>query len=209
MFATACASGEVDRFWGAVNSLYGAGPDGWRLAMMRVSRLPAVSAEIHAAFLEVWIESKQLALRVGDRPTFARALRILMPGDYHGAALRVYRGTSGLERRRRLYGFSWTRHQDVARRFAAHWAKPIPGLETGGVVLETLCAAEAVLLIRKDENYYDEGEVVVDPYKLGAVTVAERLLSPGAASQAIDPLGLGVGTQIGTQRHRTGRHATG
>jgi hypothetical protein len=33
-----------------------------------------------------------------------------------------------------------------------------------------------VLLVRDDEVYYNEREVVVDPFRLGTVTVAERLL---------------------------------
>jgi hypothetical protein len=38
-----------------------------------------------------------------------------------------------------------------------------------------LRAAEAVLLIREPQDFYDEGEVVLDPYRLGKVTVVERL----------------------------------
>jgi hypothetical protein len=33
-------------------------------------------------------------------------------------------------------------------------------------VLRTLAPASAILLVRKREGYYDEDEVVVDPYKL-------------------------------------------
>jgi hypothetical protein len=54
-----------------------------------VGRLPAVSTEIQTPFLNVWIESKTLALRGGDRPVLAKVLRmILMPG----AAIQLYRG---------------------------------------------------------------------------------------------------------------------
>ena len=54
-----------------------------------------------------------------------------------------------------------------AREIARQWG--------GGVVLETLVPAEAVLLVREVEGYYDEGEIVVDPFKLGPVAVAERI----------------------------------
>ena len=38
--------------------------------------------------------------------------------------------------------------------------------------------------MREDEDYYDEGEIVVDPFKLGSVTVAERLLPTEMAPAA-------------------------
>jgi hypothetical protein len=43
------------------------------------------------------------------------------------------------------------------------------------VILEPLAPPEAILLVRQPEDYYDEGEIVVDPFRLGRVTVAERL----------------------------------
>jgi hypothetical protein len=39
-------------------------------------------------------------------------------------------------------------------------------------------APEAVLLIRQPEDYYDEGEVVVDPFRLDRIEVAVRLGAP-------------------------------
>ena len=48
-----------------------------------------------------------------------------------------------------------------------------------GMILQTSAPCEAVLLIRKPEDYYDEGEVVVDPYRLGRVRVVETRV-PGA-----------------------------
>jgi hypothetical protein len=44
-----------------------------------------------------------------------------------------------------------------------------------GVILQTLAPPEAILLIRKPEDYYDEGEVVVDPFRLGKIKVVECL----------------------------------
>jgi hypothetical protein len=32
-----------------------------------------------------------------------------------------------------------------------------------------------MLLIRQPEDYYDEGEVVVDPFRLGKIRLVERL----------------------------------
>jgi hypothetical protein len=33
---------------------------------------------------------------------------------------------------------------------------------------------EAILLIRQPQDYYDEGEVVVDPFRLGQIKLVER-----------------------------------
>lgn len=41
------------------------------------------------------------------------------------------------------------------------------------MLLSTLAAPDAVLLMREPEDYYDE--VVVDPFRLGKVLVEERL----------------------------------
>ena len=55
------------------------------------------------------------------------------------------------------------------------WAQRVPGIETEGVILKTIAPPEAMLLIRQPEDYYDEGEVVVDPFRLGKIRLVERL----------------------------------
>jgi hypothetical protein len=156
----------------------------WRWAMMRTAKLSTVDADIRSAFLEVWVESKMLPNKVGDNRALARALRILMPGDYRGAPIKLYRGAEWRERCRHSYGFSWTRHKAMSRGFAEHWQEASRNLKARGipqnrfnegVVLGAVAPAEAILLIRDDEDYYDEGEIVVDPFKLPSVTVVERL----------------------------------
>ena len=63
--------------------------------------------------------------------------------------------------------------REAARGFAEHH-RPY-----GGVVLQTLVPPDAALLVHEDEGYYDEGEIVVDPFRLAGVTVVERLpMSP-------------------------------
>ena len=94
-----------------------------------------------------------------------------MPLDTVKEPITLYRGTGRLERKRRMYGFSWSSRLSVARDFAEHWAKT----GEGGVVLTTVAPPAAILLIREDEDYYDEGEVVVDPFALGHVEVLEKL----------------------------------
>jgi hypothetical protein len=181
VFVRLCRDGDADSLYDAHLWLYECGSKAWRLAMAMVGKLPSVSAEIQCAFLPIWIESKHLALRVGHRPTMASALRVLLPGNYQGPPLRLYRGTGSRERQCHRYGFSWTTDVAVARDFAERWARPLRPIFPeqlpihGGVILQTVVSPDAVLLIREPEDYYDEGEVVVDPYRLGKVEVAERL----------------------------------
>ena len=114
-----CASGDIERFYEAVHALHLTG-DGWRLAMLRVARLPGVSEAIHAAFLRVWIETKMLPLVVGNRRVLAEALRgrLLLPKCERPIVLQ---GARAFERRRHIYGFSWTTRVETARHFADRW----------------------------------------------------------------------------------------
>jgi hypothetical protein len=167
-FAHVCAEGDADKLYNAslwLDETVG----GWRLAMVKVGKLQSVSREIQDAFLPIWVEHKHAALSVGDRPVMAKALHVLMPAGYTGPALTLYRGTRASERTRRLYGFSWSTEIASARRFAEVYNNS--DLEKP-VVLRTEAPAEAILLIRERfPDYYDEGEVVVDPYHLGRVEV--------------------------------------
>lgn len=169
-FAEACRDGDVDRMSAAVAFLNANTITGWRLAMRQVGRLPAVSPEIRAAFLNVWIEAKHLPLAVGRRPTMARALHVLMPPVPLQEPLRLFRGAGALERQRRLYGFSWTTRREIAEQFADQARQG----STGSVLLETLAQSGSVHLRREDEGYYDENEIVIDPYRLGKVRVVAK-----------------------------------
>ena len=168
-----CAESDADKLYDAHLWLNEQGNDAWRLAMTKVAKLPKVSRKIQKAFLPIWIESKMLPLRVGSHRVLANALRVLMPATYKGKRLKLYRGTSSAEHSRHIYGFAWTTDVAVARKFAAHWASH--HFNSEGVVLETLAPPQAILLIRKPENYYDEGEVVGDPFRLGKVKLVERM----------------------------------
>src|SRR5690242_12978612 len=77
-FERACKSGDASALLEAVHLLDMVG-DGWRPAMKRVAKLGNVSNEVQSAFVGVWTEHKMLGLCVGHRPTFAKALRILLP----------------------------------------------------------------------------------------------------------------------------------
>ena len=102
----------------------------------------------------------------------ARALKVLLPTSNATKPIRLYRATAQ-ERRRRLYGFSWTQELDIARNFAKRRAGFCEA--GGGVVLETIAPANAIMLIREKEGYYEEGEVIVDPYNLRSIRCIERL----------------------------------
>jgi hypothetical protein len=167
--------------------------DAWRPAMALVAKLAHVSPEIQQAFIPVWVERKHLPLAVGDRRTTAAGLRVLMPGAYTGPPLPLYRGTGSRERRSGAYGFSWSTNIDIARKFAKKRTHVIPQIDAAaysshghviprgaplrlqGVLLRTVAPPEAVLLIREREDYYDEDEVVVDPYRLSKVALLEHL----------------------------------
>lgn len=171
-FARACAEGDAEGLYNA--SLWlDETVDGWRLAMIKVAKLQAVSTAIQQAFLSIWVQHKMPALYIGSRPILAKALRVLMSGGQAHHSLTLYRGTNHRERSRRLYGFSWTTDANIARRFAQNWADPDTG--SYGVVLRTKAEPAAILIAREAEDHFDEGEVVVDPYRLGKVELIERI----------------------------------
>jgi hypothetical protein len=76
--------------------------------LLKVARLRTVDAKIQDAFLRIWAESKMLLLRVGKRRVPASALRVLMPADYKGEPLTLYRGAIAREYYYRYFGFSST-----------------------------------------------------------------------------------------------------
>jgi hypothetical protein len=168
VFAEACKQGDVELLLYGTD-LLNATVDGWRVALAKVARLSSVSADISAAFLTVWIESKHLALIVGNRRVVANALRVLLPPCADARPTLLFRGAGANERRRRLYGFSWTTRLEIARN-CAEQRRPI-----GAVILETTAPSEAILLMREDQGYYDEGEVLVDRFRLGNIRCIERL----------------------------------
>jgi hypothetical protein len=177
----ACISGDVGEFHDAIQRLDET-DDGWRLAMGREGRLEHVSDEIRNAFLYAWIDHNNLMLRVDHRPTLARALRVLLPRTEVAEPLVLFRGAVARERRHRTYGFAWTTDIDEARNFARGKVAPALGRfpATSSVVLRTLAAPNAILYIRarSEGQFYDEHEVIVDPFRLGRIEVMERMTPP-------------------------------
>jgi uncharacterized protein (UPF0548 family) len=170
-FEYACKFGDPNKLL-VVAGLLDETNDGWRLAMKRVAALGSVSNDIQKAFVNIWTQHKHLPLRVGHRPTMARALHVLLPKMKRiRKPIRLYRGAQPHERRSRLYGFSWTSDREIAERFAQGRRNP-----DGAVVLETLANPDAVLHVRQNiEGYYEEAEHIIDPYKLTDVKVVTWL----------------------------------
>jgi hypothetical protein len=139
VFVAACKTGDGDRVARDVGVFESAPWEAWCLAMVKIAKLPRLTPSVQAAFLGIWIESKMLSRRVGNRRVLSAALRVLLPPvNYSGPPLLLYRGARGQERRRRLYGFSWTMDLAVARGFAKPWAEPVPGPVREGIILQTL-----------------------------------------------------------------------
>lgn len=133
-FVRACQTGDVAAFDAAVHRIYDVPTGAWWAAMRAVvKQVQAVSPDIQQAFLSVWIESKRLPREVDDHRTMCAAARVLLP-RYQGPAVRLFRGAWIGERRRRIYGLSWTAEVSEAERFA----RDRQGWEGGSVVLETL-----------------------------------------------------------------------
>ncbi|HEV2596233.1 MAG TPA: hypothetical protein VGU01_13640 [Sphingomicrobium sp.] len=170
MFERACEGGDINAFLHAVDGIneYGA----WPKAFARISRLSSIQSAVKDEFMQVWVESKLMGLTAGDRKTLVHALRLLFPASACPTVpLQVYRGAGALERKRAAYGVCWTSDPSVARTFAdeyQHWP-------SGSVILSAVVPPAGVIMIRDNvPGYYEESEVVVDPFMLENIRVIER-----------------------------------
>jgi hypothetical protein len=200
-FVRVCQTDKAEAMEGAAQ-LLNETVSGWTVAMHAVARrLQSVSPEIQQAFLSVWVEHKMLPLTVGDHRALCDAARILLP-PYHGPAVRLFRGAAAGERRRRIYGLSWTPDMAIAERFARERQQ----WDGGSVVLETLAPPAAIICsvdypepftveelkrefpglaqqtiekLADSQSFHEEREYVIDRRHLGAVTVASRYAQTG------------------------------
>jgi hypothetical protein len=168
-FIAACKRRDPTRFHKAAAALIDT-DGGWAKALKQVPHLKRVSPRIQWAFLQVWVESK--GLRV-DVPwlTMLKALRVLLPRTRRRAPIRVFRGASAGElKRRRAYGFSWSTKRDIADKFAQDYRNR----QGGSVLLETLAPPDAILHVREQiKEHHDEGEFVIPPELLSRVKVID------------------------------------
>ena len=130
-----------------------------------------------------------LTCGVNHHHTLCKSFRILMP-TYTGAALRLFRGATALERRLAAYGISWTSSLSAAQGFAEGY-RVWPG---GSVVLEAVAPPEAIIgameyappLTEAEKaewelssntkviEYHEECEYLVDRRLLGPIEVQRR-----------------------------------
>lgn len=177
----AAREGDAEAFEAIADGIGNETLDGWRYALLGFARLDVVSEAVRWGFLTAWVTSKGLTFTSQGRPVVARALRVMLPRVQPNGSLELWRGASATERRNAAYGFSWTTRRTIAMSFAelsARWP-------SGGVLLRTLAAPDAVLHMRESGRSYDEGEVIVDPYRLSRVVVVERLASTYPPDQAV------------------------
>jgi hypothetical protein len=109
---------------------------------------------------------------VSDDLLLIKALRAMLP-VYTGPAVKLYRGETFWNRRRRTYGIAWRATAEIARDFAAD---PIHRTTKGGTVLiETVAPANAIICAPAHvNNRYGEQEYLVDRRRLRSVKVIER-----------------------------------
>lgn len=140
LFTRACQSGDVPLFYEAVSRI-DASVNGWLASMRKVAReVRAVSPQIQSAFQGEWIERKMLPLLVDDHRALCNATRLLLP-KYSGPPVHLFRGAAAAERRRRIYGLSWSADVEAAERFALSYRV----MDGGSVLLETRAAPKAII----------------------------------------------------------------
>jgi hypothetical protein len=207
-FVRACQTGNVHKFYEAVDFINERTVGGWTTAIRKFGReIQVVSPDIQFAFQRVWIESKTLPRRVDDHAALCEAARILLP-KYQGPPVRLFRGAGAVERRRRAYGMSWSAQIAAAERFAEERRV----MDRGSVLLETLAPPEAIIsaivypepfteaeiaelkarhpdvATEEPSGYGAEGEYVLDRRLLGAVQVIRRLAPlPGSGELSLVP----------------------
>jgi hypothetical protein len=184
-FVNACIAGHIEALHRCIDELHDRSVDGWRLAFKKIVGVRSLKLQVRLAFLRVWIESKSIQRRVGDDLLTIQGLKRLTPA-YRGPALKLFRGDSFLNRRRRTYGLAWTTSREVALRHALHNSHRMwPG---GSVLLEARAPASAIITTSHlIGDHYGEEEYVVDRRKLRSVKVLENFLEIKVAAMSFTP----------------------
>lgn len=164
----------------------------WALqdAMRACTRLPSLSVASRETFLTVWLRSgDHIRMELGHDLLLTRALRVLLP-PYDGQAIRLWRGETSYNRRRRTYGLSWTSEREVARAFANG---PAANTQGGSVLIGADVPADAIICAPALlGDTVGEAEYLVDRRRLKGVWVAERYPEVEMTA-ADDPPALGSG----------------
>jgi hypothetical protein len=113
-FVEACKAGDAERVYDLAEHLGEETLSGWSIAIGKIANeRPDLSPHVREALLAYWAQHRGSSMGL-DHKALRIALRVMMP-PYSGSAMRVYRGASANERRRRIYGFSWTSDISIAQ----------------------------------------------------------------------------------------------
>ena len=169
IFVDAVQSGEEERFIDSLQNclILGVGSR----AMRAVAKIQNVPDEIQRVALRVWVrEGDSLRSEVRDDCALLDGLRVLLP-RYGGAPMKLYHGTSWLNRCHRTYGLGWSISPSIAEGFAGGIWRTFEG---GSVLLMTRAPTDAVICAVGNEDAYGEEEYLVDRRRLGVVNVLAR-----------------------------------
>jgi hypothetical protein len=183
-FVDACRGTDVEAFRYATVGLSNEGisPLAWRYAMQAIALTqPRMAPELRHWFSLFWF-SMPVAGCVVDEDILRSALRVLLP-PYCGPAVRLYRGTSAMERR--PYGLSWSTDPAFALQHAENHTKTTG--ETS-VVLETMALPEAIISAVSEmvgtHPGVREREYIVDGDRLDGVACISSFFLSSWAFQA-------------------------
>ena len=183
-FVDACRGTDVEAFRYATVGLSndGVSPLAWRYAMQAVALTqPRMAPELRDWFSLFWF-SMPVAACVVDEDILRSALRVLLP-PYRGPAVRLYRGTSAMERR--PYGLSWSTDPASALRHAENHTKTTGEVS---VVLETMALPEAIISAVSETADIHSGsherEYIVDGDRLDGVACISSFFLSSWASKA-------------------------
>jgi hypothetical protein len=131
------------------------------------------SAGLREQFLDMYIEcGDHIRQEVNDDLLLADVLRLLLP-SYQGPGLKLFRGDSFYNRRRRTYGLSWSDDIEVAKSFAETGFYRL--FEGGSVLLVVDAKPDAIISAPAIcNNRYGEREFLVDRRRLTQVAVLAR-----------------------------------
>lgn len=169
-FKSAVMNDDDDAFWIAWQKITSEGIE--QKALKAIAGISA-GKKIKKSFLSAWqTNSETLRIEVDDDRILNAALWNLLP-LYQGPDMKLYRGETFNNRRRRTYGQCWSSDIEVARCFMRNQANMSM---QGGVLLETMAPANAIIcapcLISDERNEY---EYVVDRQFLLTVKCLERM----------------------------------
>jgi hypothetical protein len=168
---SACVMNDVDMLLDGLDAISET-IDGWARFFRKAAIIAPPSDEVRAEFTLQWVLRK--SRRAGTRhdlTVLAALRRLLLP--YEGSEIRLFRGASARERKRRAYGISWTDDPDIAASFASN--SPWRSRPGGTVVLECLAKPAAILgTTLSIGDPFGEREYFVDRRQLVHVTVKAR-----------------------------------